>query len=593
MILETPLPESWVVAPLRELLLALETGSRPKGGVKGIAKGVPSIGGEHLDGAGGFRFENIRYVPESFARSMEKGHLLLGDVLVVKDGATTGKVSFVGSNFPFKDAVVNEHVFLCRCELSIVPKYVYFYLLSEKGNGQILDDFRGAAQGGISQRFADLVLLPIAPQAEQVRIVDKLEVLFSDLDAGVIELNTAQKKLTQFRQSLLKAAVEGALTAEWRVRHNPDETGSQLLVRILADRRKRWESNQLAKYKKQGKNPPTDWRRKYSEPAHPDITNLPELPEGWCWACVEQLGNVQLGRQRSPNKIGKANPTPYIRAANITEGGVDLSDVLEMDFSETEKETFSLKVGDVLLTEASGSPEHVGRPAIWRQVEGLYCFQNTVLRFTPEGIGSEYAFYSFLAMQKLGIFSKLSGGVGINHLSAGKFSKLAVPLPPVLEQLALVDILKTSFSKIDDQLAFNAHSLKQSSAQRQNILRAAFVGKLVPQDPNDEPANVLLERIRVERAERNIKPKVSKTNKHKEIAAVVKKLMDVLAEAGDWVSAQEVFRRCGVSDGTDTDKVEALYVELRALDKAGRLAVETVKDMQGRKLHDRLKLLIN
>lgn len=434
----------------------------------------------------------------------------------------------------------------------------------------------------------------VAPSAEQTRIVTKLEELFTDLDAGVAELKAAQRKLKQYRQSLLKAAVEGTLTAEWRAQHAPTENGAQLLQRILTERRVRWEAKQLAKFKKQGKTPPKDWQKKYLEPVQLDTTDLPNLPAGWVWASVEQLGHVQLGRQRSPSKVGKANPTSYIRAANITEGGVDLSDVLEMEFSETEKETFALKVGDVLLTEASGSPEHVGRPAIWTRVEGLYCFQNTVLRFSPEGIGSEYAFYSFLAMQKLGVFSKLSGGVGINHLSAGKFSKLPVPLPPVDEQIALVEIIKQSFSRCDDQFSFNAHALKQSTAQRQNILRAAFAGQLLPQDPNDEPAGVLLERIRVERAERDKQPKVRKvrkTKQQKEIAAVVSKLIAVLAEAGDWVSAQEAFRRCGVADGALTDQIEALYAELRALDKAGRLAVEAVTNEQGRKLHDRLKLL--
>jgi len=382
---------------------------------------------------------------------------------------------------------------------------------------------------------------PVAPAAEQTRIVEKLEELLTDLDAGVAELKAAQKKLGQYRQSLLKAAVEGALTAEWRAarksvrpelvegrstltsssdhpstgsgRTDEEETGAQLLQRILIERRARWEAKQLAKFAEQGKAPPKGWQLKYPEPVQPDTSGLPKLPEGWVWASVEQLGHVQLGRQRSPSKVGKANPTPYIRAANITEDGVDLSDVLEMDFSETEKETFALKVGDVLLTEASGSPEHVGRPAIWKHAAGLYCFQNTVLRFSPEGISSEYAFYSFLAMQKLGVFGKLSGGVGINHLSAGKFSKLPVPLPPTDEQVALIEIIKAKFSLCDEQLIYNTHSLKQSAAQRKNILKAAFSGQLVPQDPNDEPASVLLERIRAERAGREAmkKPRGRKT----------------------------------------------------------------------------------
>jgi type I restriction enzyme S subunit len=194
-------------------------------------------------------------------------------------------------------------------------------------------------------------------------------------------------------------------------------------------------------------------------------------------------------------------------------------------------------------------------------------------------------------MQKLGVFSKLSGGVGINHLSAGKFSSLPLPLPPADEQVALVETIKENLSSCDDQLVFIARAFKQSAAQRKNILRAAFAGQLVPQDPNDEPASVLLERIRTERAERAKQPKVRKTKQQKEIAAVVSKLIDVLAEAGDWVPAQEAFRRCGVADGTSTDQIEALYAELRALDKAGRLAVKAVTDPQGRKLHDRLKLL--
>jgi type I restriction enzyme S subunit len=379
--------------------------------------------------------------------------------------------------------------------------YLYYWLTSAKQQAEALAS--GTTFLELSGAKAALIPFPLAPTAEQTRIVAKLEELLSDLDAGVAELKAARKKLPQYRQSLLKAAVEGALTADWRRQNKPVETGAQLLDRILTERRARWEAKQLARFKEQGKTPPKDWQKKYPEPVQPDITDLPGLPEGWVWASVEQLGEVQLGRQRSPDKVGGASPTPYIRAANVTEGGIDLGDVLEMDFSEAEKRTFALKFGDVLLTEASGSAEHVGRPAIWRYVDGLYCFQNTVLRFSPLGIGSEYGFYSFLAMQKLGVFRKLSGGVGINHLSAGKFSKLPMPLPPLAEQLALINIIEQKFALCDEQLSSINHSLKQSVAQRQNLLRAAFAGQLVPQDPNDEPASELLARIRAERAARD------------------------------------------------------------------------------------------
>ncbi|MEH8016524.1 restriction endonuclease subunit S [Rheinheimera muenzenbergensis] len=468
----------------------------------------------------------------------------------------------------------------------LASRYLYWFSVATKFDV----DARASVVPSIRKSDIENVPFPLPPINEQVRIVTKLEELLTDLDAGVSELKTAQKKLVQYRQSLLKAAVEGVLTAEWRQNNKATETGAQLLERILIERRARWEAKQLAKFKEQGKAPSKDWQKKYPEPVQPETTDLPELPDSWVWASVEQLGNVQLGRQRSPNKVGKANPTLYIRAANITEAGVDLNDVLEMEFSETEKETFALKFGDVLLTEASGSPQHVGRPAIWKHTEGLYCFQNTVLRFSPQGISSEYAFYSFLAMQKLGVFSKLSGGVGINHLSAGKFSRLPVPLPPAAEQIALNDCIEECFAKCDELKIHIVHSLKQSAAQRQNILRAAFAGQLVPQDQNDEPASVLLERIRAERAELTKQPKVRKTKPNKEITIVASKLMDVLKDAGDWLPAQEAFRRCGVADGAETNRIEELYAELRELDKAKRLEVEPVKDKQGRKLYDKLKL---
>ena len=124
------------------------------------------------------------------------------------------------------------------------------------------------------------VLLP--PKPEQARIVEKLEELLSNLEAGVAGLKAAQRKLAQYRQSLLKAAVEGALTADWRAAHGkPQETGADLLQRILTERRNRWEQKQLAKFAEQGTMPPKDWQAKYPEPVAPDRNELPSLPEGW------------------------------------------------------------------------------------------------------------------------------------------------------------------------------------------------------------------------------------------------------------------------------------------------------------------------
>jgi type I restriction enzyme, S subunit len=137
--------------------------------------------------------------------------------------------------------------------------------------------------------------LVLAPAAEQDRIVAKLEELLSDLDAGVAELMAAQKKLAQYRQSLLKAAVEGALTADWRKRNPPQETGEQLLQRILAERRIQWEAKQSAKFQEQRRTPATGWQSKYSDPVTPNADEMTELPASWVWASLDMLGEIASG----------------------------------------------------------------------------------------------------------------------------------------------------------------------------------------------------------------------------------------------------------------------------------------------------------
>src|SRR5438552_1447767 len=134
---------AWSRTPLMDLLETLESGSRPKGGVKNIESGIPSVGGEHLDSNGGLRLDRTKFVPAEFARRMTRGHILKGDILVVKDGATTGKTSLVRESFPFGEAVANEHVFVCRCKEGISSHYVFYYLFSAKGRDEILQDFRG------------------------------------------------------------------------------------------------------------------------------------------------------------------------------------------------------------------------------------------------------------------------------------------------------------------------------------------------------------------------------------------------------------------------------------------------------------------
>lgn len=195
----------WKFPKLSEIAVAIESGKRPKGGVGDYLEGIPSLGGEHLDSDGGFKFGKIKFVPPAFATSMKKGFIKPGDILLVKDGATTGKVSFVGAQFPYTNAVINEHLFIIRLPENINKKWVFYYLWSHTGRQQILEDFKGAAQGGISNKFADYVRVPLPPIEIQNQLVEKIERDFSLIDAAVNSLSLALCQLDIFTQSVRDA----------------------------------------------------------------------------------------------------------------------------------------------------------------------------------------------------------------------------------------------------------------------------------------------------------------------------------------------------------------------------------------------------
>lgn len=171
-----PLPPGWKWNKLGELLISLESGSRPKGGALGINNGIPSISAEQMKSNGFFDFSVMRYVPYEHYINMRSGHIQVCDILIVKDGATTGKACFIDSSFPFDKAVVNEHVFICRPDQERVqPELLFFWLWSPEGQSMIQESFQGAAIGGINQKFIHKVYIPLPPLPEQKRIASILK----------------------------------------------------------------------------------------------------------------------------------------------------------------------------------------------------------------------------------------------------------------------------------------------------------------------------------------------------------------------------------------------------------------------------------
>ena len=341
--------------------------------------------------------------------------------------------------------------------------------------------------------------LNLPPRAEQTRIVAKLEELLSDLDAGVAELKAAQKKLAQYRQSLLKAAVEGALTAEWRTQHQPTETGAQLLQRILQERRARWEARQLAKFAEQGKTLPKDWQKKYPEPVQPDASGLPQLPQGWVWATIDQIAQVGTGVTplRSKSAYFNEGTIPWVTSGALNSEAVASATELVTELALKECRLELYPVGSLLVAmygegKTRGKCSELRIPATINQAIAAIVLE-------PAAQSCKAYLKAFLLDSYEKMRAQASGGVQPN-LNLQIVKAIALPLPPCSEQAEITQLLDGQFDQISQQQIAVQVSLQQSTAQRQNILRAAFSGQLVPQDPHDEPASALLERIRAERA---------------------------------------------------------------------------------------------
>ena len=478
------LPPGWATTTLGEVCLVIQGQSPP-----GATYNAEGIGLPFLQGKAEFGSIYPQAVKHCSAPSKVAGP---EDVLI------SVRAPVGPTNLCAVKSCIGRGLAAIRTQAGIPSRFVLYGLRATE------EDLRSKSTGTTFQAIRGDVLrshpLPLAPLTEQHRIVAEIEKQFTRLDASVAALTRVQANLKRYRASLLKAACEGKLVPTEaglaQTEGRDYEPADRLLERILSERRARWESQE-------------NRRGKYKEPVAPDTSGLPELPEGWVWASLALVGEVRLGRQRSPKRAKGPHMRPYLRAANVTWHGLDLSDVKEMDFSPNEYETHRLHRGDILLAEASGSADEVGKPAIWdEQIEDC-CFQNTLIRVRvfPEVV--PYLYYHLLSDARSGALGRAARGVGIHHLGAQRTESWVIALPPLAEQRRIVAEVDRRLSVIQQTEAAVEANLARAERLRQSILKQAFSGKLVPQDPSDEPASVLLERIRAEReaTESAAKPK--------------------------------------------------------------------------------------
>ena len=468
---QTTLPMSWTVIPLP----IAATINPPKGKIEAteseLAHFVPMACVQ-------VEFSGIDVSTTRPLREVLKGYTSFqeGDVLFAKitPCMENGKLAVVPP-LEHRWGFGSTEFHVLRASEIVLPKWIGHFVSQASVRRDAQRSMTGSAgQLRVPALWLNEQELPIPPLAEQSRIVAKIEELFSDLDAGVAALKRAKANLKRYRASVLKAAVEGKLTEQWRAKHPATEPASALLARILKERRLKWEADQLAKFAAAKKEPPKNWRDKYVEPTPPDTTELPELPDGWCWASGNQLFNWASGDFLPSSKQEDGRIPIY--GGNGINGFHNQSNV---EFPTLVIGRVGVHCGNVYVTKQCA---WVTDNAIYSKTlpcDSPLCFLQLCLRNANLNAQSQGGAQPFVNQRVL--------------------NEVRFVFPSKSEQEEIVAIFEERISQIDAAEKQIEHGLLRASRLRQSILKRAFEGKLVPQDPKDEPASALLERLRTSR----------------------------------------------------------------------------------------------
>lgn len=420
-------------------------------------------------------------------------------VLLCKINPRLNRVWITGDYSPYTKIASTEWIpFFSLSQID--PRYLAYFLRQNA-----VRDFLAANASGVggslmrvkATTFRDFEF-QLAPKAEQSRIADTLDELFSDLDTGVTALERVKDKLQLYRASVLKSAVEGVLTANWHEDHPDVETASELLNRIIAERRHCWEKDQLRKFAEKGQTPPKNWKAKYKEPVAPDTTELPSLPEGWCWASLDQLGRLDRGRSRHRPRNADflyGGPYPFIQTGDV-KGAQQYVRNHSQTYSEAGLQQSRLWPKDTLCITIAAN---IANTAI---LSYPVCFPDSIVGVCFDESSVSVRYVEFFIRTVRSHIDNYAPATAQKNINNAILRALAVPLPPIDEQNAIVEVVENQLSTIDYLESEINKKMKSTQGLRQAILRHAFTGKLVPQDPNDEPASKLLKRISAERVER-------------------------------------------------------------------------------------------
>ncbi|MCW1843891.1 restriction endonuclease subunit S [Prosthecomicrobium hirschii] len=424
---------------------------------------------------------SVRDVSKGYVRFME------GDVIFAKitPCMENGKVApVIGLPGRYAAGSTEFHVFR---PAAVDQRYLWYWLVGRGFRAKAKRNMSGSAgQLRVPVDYLRESDFPLAPLAEQRRIVARVDALFAEIAEGEAALAAAREGLDTFRRALLKAAVTGELTKDWRAANPVGESGHDLLARIAETRA--------------GKAPVKGRGRRATAAPPLDTSALPLLPEGWAWGTLgevaEIVGGATVDKKRKP-----ADPVtvPYLRVANVQRGHVDLSEVKSITVEREAAAKLRLRPGDLLLNEG-GDRDKIGRGWVWDGTIPEMIHQNHVFRARLHDGGLNPFFVSHYA-NEIGRRFFIDEGkqtTNLASISLSKISLLPIPIPPPAEAAEIIRRVSEALAAAADTQAMLDAEAADAARLKQSILKAAFEGRLVAQDPADEPAAAMLARFKAD-----------------------------------------------------------------------------------------------
>ncbi len=346
--------------------------------------------------------------------------------------------------------------------------------------------------------FEKLAQFPIflPPALEQDRIVEKLQFVFQSLDNAMAAAQRGQERLRKFRNAVLSDAVSGKLTEAWRSERRlqgPLEPAKSLLERIGAARRQDWEGAELTRLNAAGRAPKSDaWRNRYPLPASTRMGELPDLPDGWCWASLDQLGELNRGRSKHrPRGDSRLydGPYPFIQTGDIRRSNGTIRQHTQT-YSELGLAQSRLwPTGTLCITIAANIAETglLTYPA---------CFPDSVVGFQQRSDLFNVRFIEYFIRSKKAELENYAPATAQKNINLDLLANLAVPVPPVEEQNAIVLLAEQRLTLADQLAAKITLQMNRSAEARRLVLDDAFSGRLVAQDSNESSARALLNELK-------------------------------------------------------------------------------------------------